>query len=116
MPRIYTDLNVLVVSSDSEGTPVSIIEAMAAGCPVVATGVRSVPDLIINGKTGHLVPPGDADGLARAILRVLQEPQSASLMAQTSRGLARGRFSVNRLISETEKLYSHLLERKGIIT
>ncbi len=116
MPRIYADLNVLVVSSNSEGTPVSIIEAMAAGCPVVATGVGGVPDLIIDGKTGHLVPPGDADRLARAILRVLQEPQSASLMAQTSRTLARGRFSVNRLISETEKLYSHLLERKGIIT
>ena len=115
LPRIYADLDALVVSSDNEGTPVSAIEAMAAGCPVVATRVGGLPDLIAEGETGFLVPPRDADRLANAVLHVLREPQAAYRVAKAARAVARERFSVQRLINDTENLYEELLAEKGIV-
>jgi lipopolysaccharide/colanic/teichoic acid biosynthesis glycosyltransferase len=114
LPRIYADLDVLVVSSDNEGTPVSAIEAMAAGCPVVGTRVGGMPDMIVHQKTGFLVPPKDADALAKAVLRVLRGPKIARRISKTARVRVRDRFPVQRLITDMEKLYLELLTRKGI--
>lgn len=114
LPNIYADLDVLVISSNNEGTPVSAIEAMASGCPVVATRVGGVPDLIAEGETGYLVPPGSADELATAILRLLQNPKAASCMGQAAQAVARERFTIQRLILDTENLYQQLLAQKGI--
>ena len=66
---IYSDLDVLVISSLNEGTPVTVIEALSAGCPVVATSVGGLPDLLDHGKLGRLVKPEDADALAEGILK-----------------------------------------------
>jgi glycosyltransferase involved in cell wall biosynthesis len=112
LPGIYADLDVLAVTSDNEGTPVSAIEAMAAGCPVVATNVGGLPDLICEGETGFLVPPGDACAVATAVLRVLHQPETARRMGETARMAARQRFSAPRLITDVEQLYLGLLERK----
>jgi glycosyltransferase involved in cell wall biosynthesis len=114
LPRIYADLDVLVVSSDNEGTPVSAIEAMASGCPVVATRVGGLPDLIAEGETGYLVPPRDPEALADAILRLLQNPDAAARMGQTARAVAQERFTLRRLLADTENLYQQLLAQKGI--
>jgi glycosyltransferase involved in cell wall biosynthesis len=114
LPRIYADLDVLVVSSDNEGTPVSAIEAMASGCPVVATHVGGLPDLIAEGETGHLVPPRDPEALADAILRLLQNPDAAARMGQTARAVAKERFTLRRLLADTENLYQQLLAQKAI--
>ena len=73
LPRIYADLDVLVSCSKSEGTPFTIIDAMAAGCPVVATRVGGVPDLLDDQATGLLVPPAQAEPLVAAILRLLRD-------------------------------------------
>ena len=115
LPRIYADLDVLVVSSDNEGTPVSAIEAMAARCPVVATRVGGIPDLIIDGETGFLVPPKNAEQLAAAVIHLLREPDVAHRVGQAARAVARERFSVERLIDDTEDLYEELLTEKGIV-
>ena len=115
LPDIYADLYVLTVTSNNEGTPVSAIEAMAAGCPVVATHVGGLPDLISEGKTGYLVPPGNASAVATAVLRVLQQPEMARCMGETARKAARERFSAQRLISDMEQLYLELLGRKRVI-
>jgi glycosyltransferase involved in cell wall biosynthesis len=112
LPRIYADLDVLAVTSNNEGTPVSAIEAMAAGCPVVATNVGGLPDLIREGETGCLVPPGDAAPLAEAVLHLLREPSTARRMGETARSMVRQRFAAPRLISDMERLYLELLERK----
>jgi glycosyltransferase involved in cell wall biosynthesis len=112
LPRIYADLDVLAVTSHNEGTPVSAIEAMAAGCPVVATHVGGLPDLIRDGETGYLVPPGDAPALAAAVLRVLREPETAQRLGKAARMAARERFAAQRLITDMEQLYLELLERK----
>ena len=114
LPRIYADLDVLAITSNNEGTPVSAIEAMAAGCPVVATRVGGLPDLIAHGETGYLVPPGDADAMAAAILRLLQDTQTVGSIGQTARAMAQERFLVKRLITDMESLYYQLLGEKGV--
>lgn len=114
LPRIYRDLNLLVVSSDNEGTPVSAIEAMAAGCPVVATRVGGLPDLIDDHKTGRLVPPRDADALASAVLDLLQSPHTARELGRNAQEFVRQRFTVRRLLSDMDHLYTELLEEKAI--
>jgi glycosyltransferase involved in cell wall biosynthesis len=116
LPRIYADLNVLVVSSDNEGTPVSAIEAMASGRAVVATRVGGLPDLVADGETGILVEPRDPDALAQAVLHLLHEPEAASRMGEAAQRATSERFAVGRLIADTEALYSRLLIQKGIAT
>jgi glycosyltransferase involved in cell wall biosynthesis len=111
LPRIYADLDLLAVTSNNEGTPFSAIEAMAAGCPVVATRVGGLPDLIHEGQTGYLVPPGDAPAVAEAMLRLLHAPETARCMGQAARARVKDCFTVRRLIRDTEQLYLELLGR-----
>lgn len=115
LPRIYADLDVLVVSSNNEGTPVSAIEAMAAGVPVVATRVGGLPDVVQEGVTGYLVPPRDPDALAEATVAVLQDPQRAAQMGEAARAVARERYSLERLVADIDTLYQGLLRAKGVI-
>jgi glycosyltransferase involved in cell wall biosynthesis len=114
LPRIYADLNALVISSDNEGTPVSVIEAMASGVPVVGTNVGGVSDLITDGKTGYLVPPRDPGELAKAVLRLIRRAETASYMSQTARAMVIQRYTVQRLIFDMEALYRNLLLKKGV--
>jgi glycosyltransferase involved in cell wall biosynthesis len=105
LPRVYADLDLLAVTSNNEGTPFSAIEAMAAGCPVVATRVGGLPDLIQEGQTGYLVPPGDARAVAEAMLGLLHAPETAHHMGQAARARVRDYYAVHRLIRDTEQLY-----------
>lgn len=114
LPRICADLDVLVVSSDNEGTPVSAIEAMAAGCPVVATRVGGLPDLIDDPKTGRLVPPRDAIALAGAVIDLLQNPAAALAIGSRARQSVRQRFTVQRLLGDMDELYTQLLVEKAV--
>jgi glycosyltransferase involved in cell wall biosynthesis len=112
LPRIYADLDMVVISSNNEGTPVSIIEAMAARVPVVATAVGGVPDLLRGGRLGTLVPPEDAEALAEAILRTLSAPLQPRLAEAQEWALAR--YEADRLIADMRQLYDDLLRQKGI--
>jgi len=114
LPRIYADLDVLVVSSDNEGTPVSAIEAMAAGRPVVATRVGGLPDLISDRKTGVLVPPRDPTALAAAVLELLRDEPFARALGQTASAAVVERFATARLLRDIQALYANLLNRKGV--
>lgn len=114
LPRIYADLDLLVVSSDNEGTPVSAIEAMASARPVVATRVGGLPDIVTEGETGFLVPPRDANALADAVFRVIGDPEMSSRMGRAARTIALDRFTTQRLISDVQNLYEELLAQKGI--
>ena len=105
----YADLDVLVVSSDDEGTPVSAIEAMASGCPIVATRVGGLPDLIEDGEVGHLVPARDAEAMSGAILGLLRDGDRARRMGQSARALVRARYRAERLCRDIEALYTELL-------
>jgi glycosyltransferase involved in cell wall biosynthesis len=115
LPRIYADLDLLVVSSDNEGTPVSAIEAMASSCPVVATRVGGLPDVIDDKKTGHLVPPKDVEALASSIVDLLRSPEQLRELGQNARQAVRKRFTLQRLIADMDQLYSQLLQEKAIL-
>jgi glycosyltransferase involved in cell wall biosynthesis len=108
---VYGDLDVVVVSSRNEGTPVSILEGAAAGCPVVATRVGGVPDLIEQGVEGLLVSPRQPRALADAVVRILQEPELGRRMAGRAREQVRKRFSADRLVTDIENLYLELISR-----
>jgi glycosyltransferase involved in cell wall biosynthesis len=116
LPRVYGDLDVLVVCSKNEGTPLTVIEAMAAACPVVATRVGGVPDLIADNATGLLVPPNDPKSLAAAVLRLLLDQRLARAIAGRAQSDAQVRFSTSRLASDMDAIYAHLLRRRGLET
>ncbi|MFQ6014045.1 MAG: glycosyltransferase [Anaerolineae bacterium] len=113
LPRLYADLDVVALCSINEGTPVSIIEAMAAARPAVATAVGGVPEIVQD--FGLLVPSGDAQAMAEAITWVLQNPIEAETMARAAQEWVYPRFTASRLVADIERLYQNLLDRKGMI-
>jgi glycosyltransferase involved in cell wall biosynthesis len=112
LPILYADLDAVVISSHNEGTPVSLIEAMAAGVPVVSTAVGGVPDLLEGGALGALVPPDDADALAAGIRAALAEGRGERTARAQQRAFER--YGAARLIADLRSLYSDLLAQKGI--
>jgi glycosyltransferase involved in cell wall biosynthesis len=115
LPRVYSDLDVLAMSSDNEGTPIALIEAMAAGCPVVATNAGGVPDLIDHGTTGLLVPVRDPHGLAEAVLRLLRDEPLARELAASARRHVRVRFSASRFVADMDVLYERLVADRALL-
>jgi glycosyltransferase involved in cell wall biosynthesis len=106
---LYSDLDVLVNSSDSEGTPTPLIEALTVGCTVVATAVGGVPDLLSHGSLGRLVLPGSAESLADAVLQTLAEPPQGA----HARDVMLNRYGIDRLAADLDSLYHGLLAKKG---
>lgn len=114
LPRICADLDLLAVSSNNEGTPVSAIEAMAASRPVVATKVGGLVDLLQDGVTGRLVRPGDPGALSAAILDLLADPARRARMGAEARRVAHERYRAERLVRDVATLYEELLADKGV--
>jgi glycosyltransferase involved in cell wall biosynthesis len=112
LPAIYADLDVVVIASRNEGTPVSIIEAMAAGVPVVSTAVGGVPDLLCEGRFGELVEPEDAAALAGGIRKALRSGKSDQRV-DMARQWAYEQYGGARLIDDIRTLYRELLDRKA---
>jgi glycosyltransferase involved in cell wall biosynthesis len=102
---VYSDLSATVITSLSEGTPVSLIEAMAGGCPVVSTAVGGVPELLQGGELGKLVPSGDADALAQAVIETVQNPPPV----ETIRTAIVERYGIDRLARDLDRLYREML-------
>ena len=109
LPALYGAMDVAVLTSLAEGTPVAVIEAMAAGRPVVATDVGGVGAVVDDGENVFLVPSGDAEALAAAILRLLEDPTLRSEMGAKGRDAVVERFSADRMASELAELYTELL-------
>ncbi len=104
--------DVFVLPSLSEGFGIAIVEAMAAGRPVVATAVGGIPEIVIEGVTGLLVPPGDPEALAAAILDLLQHPEKAKAFGAAGQQRARELFSIDRVVKQHEDLYLKLITQK----
>jgi glycosyltransferase involved in cell wall biosynthesis len=109
----YAAFDVLLLPSANEGTPVSAIEALAAGKPVVATRVGGVPDVIRDGVDGHLVEAGDIDGLTDRLADLAADPEGARRMGAAGRERVLERYSVDRLIDDVDALYRRLLADAG---
>ena len=113
VPALLGALDVFVLSSYLEGLGTSVLDAQAAGVPVVATCVGGVPEMVADGETGILVPARDPKALGLAIGRVLADPEGARARATRARGTVEA-FDVARTVEQTEALYRELLaERKA---
>src|SRR6266540_3110701 len=104
--------SIAVLTSENEGMPVCLMEAAACGIPAVATAVGGVPELILNGRTGLLVPPGDATALAAALQTLLQDAVLAHRMGDAARKHAEGRFSVRAQVDRLLALWAELLQSR----
>jgi glycosyltransferase involved in cell wall biosynthesis len=106
-PRFFSKLDVFVLSSLTEGLPVALLEAMAAGLPVVSTRAGGVEEAAIDGQNAFLVAPGDSGGLARAMIRMARTPDLAR-MGALGREMVQERFSIERTWREYYKLFVSL--------
>jgi glycosyltransferase involved in cell wall biosynthesis len=115
LAAVYGAMDVGILSSRNEGTPVALIEAMAAGKPVVATAVGGVEDIVTSGQTGWVVPPADAAALAAAMRRLARTAGERQAFGRAARCSARGRFSADRLVADVSNLYLRtLVERRRL--
>jgi len=112
IPEIYSFSDVAVLSSWSEGLPQSLIQAMAAGVPVVATAVGGVPEVVIHKQTGILVEAGDSEGLAEGIVKLLENPELCKRLTERARQLVMDKYTMEHMIEKIETLYSGLLKGK----
>ncbi|MBI3584775.1 MAG: glycosyltransferase [Nitrospinae bacterium] len=127
LENIYSDLDMVVITSFNEGTPVSVIEAMSAGKPVIATDVGGVRDLFTNSEfriqnselkfkkysEGILIDSNNSNSLAEGIKFLLSNPKLAEEMGKNGRVSVKGRFDIQRLVNDMEKMYEKLIEQGG---
>ena len=113
MPRILGASDVFVLSSLWEGMPLSLLEAMAAGCPAVATNVGGVAEVLKQGEMGTLVPPEDPAALAEAIAAYLDDPERARHIADQAQAYADENYGMQTMIRRWERVYIQELGRIG---
>jgi len=114
VPEILAALDLFVLPSLWEGLPNAVLEAMAAGLPVVATAAGGTPELVVDGETGLLVPPGDVTALAEAIERLLRDAGLRRKMGEAGRKRVEGHFTIEQTVAQTVALYETLLRQKGL--
>jgi glycosyltransferase involved in cell wall biosynthesis len=111
---ILAAADVVVLPSLSEGFPFVLLEALAMGCPVVASRVNGIPELIEDHKTGLLVPPRDPQALVAAIREVLNDPIAASKMGTEGRAVVHERFTVDRMVANTTAIFDAAVQDAGV--
>lgn len=114
MADIYSDLDIVGLTSFNEGTPVALIEALAAGKPVVATNVGGVADVVEDGVNGYLVASGDARAFARRLADLIRDSCKRSEFGLNGRRAVRERFSKERLVRDMVKLYEDAIRESGV--
>jgi len=114
VPGRLADADLFVLPSRTESFPNAILEAMAAGLPVVASAVGGILELIEDGRTGWLVPPGDAPALASRVLHAMAEPEAAATIGEAARADALARFSFDRMVAGFDDIYLTELARRGL--
>ena len=109
VPRLLSAADVLLLTSISEGIPLTLIEGMAARLPIVATDVGGVAEVVLPGRTGLLAPARDEAGLAAHLLRLAREPELRRELGRRGRERAEAQFSEERMLDAYAKVYEALL-------
>jgi glycosyltransferase involved in cell wall biosynthesis len=109
---LVADFDVFALSSDFEGTPLALIEAMWAGKAVVVTSVGGMPEMIVDGESGLLVPPQSPEALAAAVERLFADPALRARLGENAAQRARAVYDFDRVVREWERLYCELYERR----
>jgi glycosyltransferase involved in cell wall biosynthesis len=112
IPDLLSALDIFVLSSEREGLPVAMLEAMAASVPVVVTGVGGIPEVIRDGQNGLLVPPHEPERLAQAILNLIGDPGLRRNLAEQGLKTVNAHFSANAVSRQIIALYDDLLKTK----
>ncbi|HZC23210.1 MAG TPA: glycosyltransferase [Candidatus Binatia bacterium] len=114
VPRLLACCDIAVLPSRAEGLPNAVLEYLAAGLPTVASQVGGNAEIIQDGKTGLLVPPENPSALSDALLRLLRDPDFAMSLGNHGREYVISEFSFQRMIENTDQLYTELLRQRGI--
>jgi glycosyltransferase involved in cell wall biosynthesis len=107
VPELFAAADSVLMPSLNEGFPRTAIEAMAAGKPVIATRVGGTPEAIVDGTTGLLVPPKDAEALSGAIVRLVNDAELQAKLGKAGRERAEKNYSVDKYISRLDEMYRH---------
>jgi glycosyltransferase involved in cell wall biosynthesis len=112
IPELISIMDISVLSSLREGLPNVLIESMAMRKPIVATDVGGVSELVINNKTGFLIPPRDSTKLCDAIVKLLEDKEKAEKFGAAGRELAEQKFSLTQMVNKYENLYTQIVENE----
>lgn len=104
-------MDVICLTSDNEGTPVSLIEAQACNIPIVSTDVGGVRDIVAESETGYIVPKNDVNAFAEKLLLLTEDKNNRERMSQNGWSFVRDKFHYTRLVNDMEKYYLNLLEK-----
>jgi glycosyltransferase involved in cell wall biosynthesis len=110
VPDLLAGAEIFLLSSRKEGLPRTVIEAMLAGLPVVATRVGGLPELVEDSITGFLVPPGDPEALASVLQKLIEDPDLRRTMGEAGRKKALLEFTLDRMLKETLRVYEEVLQ------
>ncbi len=113
LARIYAAADVFVYPTRADNQPRVLLEAMACGCPPVATDVGGVSELVVHGQTGLLARGGDADGLRRGIEAMLDDPAARARMGKNGRRLVEERHGMERHLAEMLEVYGDAIRDGG---
>jgi glycosyltransferase involved in cell wall biosynthesis len=112
IPELLSLLDVSVLTSHMEASPVSILESMACGKPVVAPRVGSIPEVVVDGQTGYLASPGDAAELAGRIIHLLNCPAEAHRLGMAGRQRVLDGYSLDRMVDGYQQLIAQIYSNK----
>lgn len=115
IPRILSETDIFVLTSLWDGLPISVLEAMAASCPVVVTNTGGIREVVVEGKTGLMTSPGDLNGMARKLEVLIKDVNLRKQMGEQARIHLTGKYCLENMVRENQELYEELIKGAGYV-